>query len=77
MYCRSNRNRREYMSGEGFAPMSMQVSNRRSLETTAALNRIPLDETEDLAAAVSIGVISEKDAIESIMAEGPRYQGTY
>jgi hypothetical protein len=65
------------MSGEGLSPMNVRGPNRRSLESVAALNRIPLDETEQLLEAVSIGVISEDDARSSIYAEGIRQHGVY
>lgn len=65
------------MSGEGSNAMNIRGKSLKSLESVAAIHRVPLDETEDLLEAVAIGVISEADARDSIYAEGLRQQGVY
>jgi hypothetical protein len=67
------------MSGEGTVAMNIRGSGSRarSLQTIAALHRVPLDETEDLLEMVDLGVISHADAKASIYAEGLRQQGVY
>jgi hypothetical protein len=57
--------------------MNSRGKARRSLETVAALMRIPFEEIEQLLEAVKKGVISEIDARESLLTEGVRVQGVY